>query len=58
MLRQLCNAIVRKVQQRNRDSKKDTAPGIHFVKKMSLAYAGYISKNFTLLAYKLLPNRT
>ena len=28
VLRVLCNAIVRKVQQRNRDSQKDTAPGI------------------------------
>ena len=26
VLRVLCNAIVRKVQQRNRDSKKDTSP--------------------------------
>ena len=32
MLRVLCNAIVRKVRHCNRDSQKDTAPGIHFVK--------------------------
>ena len=32
VLRVLCNAIVCKVQQRNQDSQKDTAPGIHFVK--------------------------
>ena len=35
---------------------------VKFVKKMSLAYAGYISKIFTpfspLLGYKLLPNTT
>ena len=29
----LCNAKVRKVQQRNQDSQKDTAPGIHFLKE-------------------------
>jgi len=37
VLRVLCNAIVRKVQQRNRDSQKDTAPGIHFVKEKATA---------------------
>ena len=37
MLRVLCNAIVCKVQQRNRDSQKNTAPGIHFVKEMTTA---------------------
>ena len=37
MLRVLCNAIVRKVQQRNQDSQKDTAPGIHFVKEKATA---------------------
>ena len=51
MLRVLCDAIVRKVQQRivfpfkekrlveqcNRDSQKDTAPGIHFVKEKATA---------------------
>ena len=35
---------------------------VKFVKKMSLAYAGYISNMFTpfppFLAYKLLPNTT
>ena len=36
VLRVLCNAIVRKVQQRNQDSQKDTAPGIHFVKNRPL----------------------
>ena len=33
----LCNAIVRKVQQHNQDSQKDTAPGIHFVKEKATA---------------------
>ena len=37
VLRVLCNAIVRKVQQRNQDSQKDTAPGIHFVKEKATA---------------------
>ena len=37
MLRVLCNAIVRKVQQRNQDSQKDSAPGIHFVKEKATA---------------------
>ena len=37
MLRVLCNAIVRKVQQCNRDSQKDTALGIHFVKEKATA---------------------
>ena len=37
VLRVLCNAIVLKVQQRNRDSQKDTAPGIHFVKEKATA---------------------
>ena len=30
-------SIVRKVQQCNRDSQKDTAPGIHFVKEKATA---------------------
>ena len=37
VLRVLCNAIVRKVQQCNQDSQKDTAPGIHFVKEKATA---------------------
>ena len=37
VLRVLCNAIVRKVQQRNQDTQKDTAPGIHFVKEKASA---------------------
>ena len=37
VLRVLCNAIVHKVQQRNQDSQKDTAPGIHFVKEKTTA---------------------
>ena len=37
MLRVLCNAIVRKVLQRNQDNQKDVAPGIHFVKEKATA---------------------
>ena len=37
MLRVLCNATVSKVQERNQDSQKDTAPGIHFVKEKTTA---------------------
>ena len=33
----LCNAIVRKIQQRNQDSQNDSAPGIHFVKEKASA---------------------
>ena len=33
----MCNAIVRKVQQRNQASQKDSAPGIHFVKEKATA---------------------
>ena len=37
VLRVLCNAIVRKVQQYNQETQKDTAPGIHFVKEKASA---------------------
>ena len=41
VLRVLCNAIVHKVPQRNQDTQKDTASGIHFVNEK--AYATTIS---------------
>ena len=37
MLRVLCIAIVRKVQQRNQDSQKSKAAGIHFVNEKATA---------------------
>ena len=37
VLRVLCNAIVRKVQQRNQDSQKDSASRINFVKEKAAA---------------------
>ena len=47
VLRVLCNAIVRKVQQRNRDSQKDTAPGIHFVKEKATSSTAVQLKHTT-----------
>ena len=43
----LCNAIVRKVQQHNQDSQKDTAPGIHFVKEKATASTTSLAKTHT-----------
>ena len=37
VLRVLCNAIVHKVPQRNQDTQKDTASGIHFVNEKASA---------------------
>ena len=37
VLRVLCNATAHKVQQRNQDIQKDSAPGIHFVKEKATA---------------------